>query len=482
MRSQLPQFDTLTQIMGIRHIRRKKHNDILRLLDYMTDSSPAVVHAARESLFALVPMASLTERWADDSDLENPRNPNFPVWLWSLCEGWGQAGDFVDLCVQKACSLNPEKSELFLNQLATFQGLERMFVKRLEQRNLSALAESFKNKVKTLRSKQFPKQLTIAPTLACQLTCSYCVSAGTNPEQENEITLPNALQILDWARKNDVERIGLTGGEPTLYSHFSHLLKKISESGFKLYLATNGLGPPESMQAIASARPLCVTMHLAPQTLTSESVHTYKRNASFLIHEGIYVAMRCNFADPADNVSSYFDVAEGAGIVEIRTAIPIPNAKRHNQYVSSTSLKKFGSLLAAFVAEGKRRGVSTKLAKPFFPCKLSLETAQTFFSNGSMSINCPVHLLDFSNNLIVYPNGSFIPCLGLSVNSRQHILRFKDTQDAASIFTNQLMKLIKQPLLEECQVCPLWKGGRCVGACLSYRLPPQYNDHRIDGG
>ncbi len=132
--------------------------------------------------------------------------------------------------------------------------------------------------------------------------------------------------------------------------------------------------------------------------------------------------------------------------------------------------------------EGKQRGVATKLAKPFFPCKLSFETAQTFFSNGSMATNCPVHFQDFSNNLTVYPDGSFIPCLGLSMNSQRNILNFNDTFDAARIFKPHLKTLMKVPLLEACHGCPLWKGSRCVGACLSYRLPLQNPDRRNEEG
>jgi MoaA/NifB/PqqE/SkfB family radical SAM enzyme len=469
--SQLPDIDPFAKIMEIRHIRRKGPKDIPQLIEYLTDPSPAVANAARESLFALRPMASLTERWTDDSVLNNRHRSEIPTWLWNLCQGWGAPGDFIDLCIKKACSLKAEEHKRFLNQLATFQGLERQFINRLEQRNLSAMAVSFKTEVQLLRGKQFPKQLTLSPTLACQLSCNYCVSAGAQTGQKNEMSFSVVLKILGWAQRNGIERIALTGGEPTLYSHLFRLLDKISKNGFQFYLATNGLGSRKAMRALADARPLCVTMHLTPQVLISESLKTYIRNAAYLIGEDIYAVMRCNFPDPKDDVIPYFDIAEQAGLREIRTAIPIPNAKRRNQYVDRSSLNHFGKLLSTFVVEGKQRGIVTKLAKPFFPCKLSFETAQVFFSNGSMSINCPVHYLDFSNNLTVYPDGSFIPCLGVSINSGRDIMDFSGPRDAARIFKDQLSKIMKVPMLESCQECPLWIGGRCVGACLSYRLP-----------
>jgi radical SAM protein with 4Fe4S-binding SPASM domain len=192
--------------------------------------------------------------------------------------------------------------------------------------------------------------------------------------------------------------------------------------------------------------------------------------------------MRCNFTEPNERISAYFDIAQQTDIREIRCAIPIPNAKGRNRYVDTASLHKFGNLLDRFVLEGKQRGVTTKLAKPFFPCKLSYETNQTFFSNGSMATNCPVHLQDYSNNLTVYPDGSFIPCLGVSMLSPRHLLSFDDTIAAARIFKQQLKTLMKVPLLDACNGCPLWKGCRCVGACLSYRLTSPDNDYRMKGG
>jgi MoaA/NifB/PqqE/SkfB family radical SAM enzyme len=471
LKSQIPDNDPLAKIMEIRHIRRKNHQGIFRLIEYLTDLSPAVAKASRESLFALRPMASLTERWPDDSVYDSRHRPEIPTWLWNLCRGWGEPGDFIDLCIRQVCSLQAEERQRLLNQLATFQGLERQFIHRLEQRQLSAVAASFKTEVQSLRGKQFPKQLSLSPTMACQLACSYCVSAGVQNGQKNEMSFSTVSKILNWAQGSGIERIALTGGEPTLYSHFLRLVNKISTEGFQFYLATNGLGSPKAIRALADARPLCVTLHLTPELLTSESLKIYKKNAEYLVSEDIYAVMRCNFSDPEDDVIPYFEIAEQTGLPEIRTAIPIPNAKRHNQYVDRSALNHFGKLLSSFVGEGKRRGIATKLAKPFFPCKLSFETAQVFLSNGSMSINCPVHYRNFSNNLTVYPDGSFIPCLGVNISSGRDIMGFSDPRGAARVFKDQLSKLIKVPMLESCKHCPLWTGGRCVGACLSYRLP-----------
>lgn len=465
-------IDNLTKILKIRQYKEKGGKEaIVELINFLEDPSQNIVDIARDALFAIVPMASLTERWSDDSPVQITNNTKIPDWIERLCDGWGEDGDFVDLCIQKIRYLDKIRTDLFLDQIAAFQGAERLFIKRLKKYGMSEVEKSFRKKVKVLRNRQFPKQLSISPTMACQLTCNYCVSAGIEVNQKNELPITKAMKILDWAERCGVKRIGFTGGEPTLYSHFSELLERISQRGFKIYLATNGLCSSKAVEAIIKSMPLCITMHLTPQVLVSnEMIQTYIQNALMLVKEGVYVAMRCNFASPDENILPFFNVADETNIREIRAAIPIPNAGRHNRYIKAANLRKFGDLLSSFVIEGEKRKMATVLAKPFFPCKLPVETAKTFFSNGSMSVNCSVHLVNFSNNMIIYPDGSFVPCLGVSLNSGKDIFQFDDTQDAAGMFKAPIKKLMKKPLLEECRDCPLSKGGRCVGACLSYRL------------
>ena len=471
MHTYIHDIDHLSKIITIRQINKKGGiGAVPELIDFLGNTSPGIADAAREALFAIAPMASLAERWADDSPIKSSEKKKIPLWLWELCSGWGEKGDFVDLCIEKARSLNQVKANFFLDQVATFQGAERLFIKRLKKYNMIDMQKSFLNKVKSLRSRQFPKQLSLSPTMACQLSCKYCISAGIEANQKDELTFPKAMKIIDWAEKSRIKRIGFTGGEPTLYSHFPKLLKHISEKGFEIYLATNGLGSYKAMKAIVNSRPICVTMHLTPQVIMNGMIQTYIKNAHFLVKEGVYVAMRCNFVSPDENIMPYFKIAAETNIREIRAAIPIPNAGRYNQYIEAVNLRKYGDLLASFVVEGEKRSMATILAKPFFPCKLPAETAKKFFSNGSMSVNCSIHLLNYSNNMIIYPDGSFVPCLGVSLNSRKDIFQFKDAMDAAGMFKAQIERLMKKPLLEECRDCPLWKGGRCLGACLSYRL------------
>jgi hypothetical protein len=214
-----------------------------------------------------------------------------------------------------------------------------------------------------------------------------------------------------------------------------------------------------------------VTLHLAPETLGSKTLYAqYQATARRLIGAGLSVAMRCNLTTPGDDPRPFIRAAEELGFREMRVAVPIPNARRVNQFVAVSELTRFGQAIDFFAAEAGRCGMDVKLAKPFPLCRMAETTARQFIANGSMSSNCQVPMQVFSHNMLVQPDLTYSPCLALSIKSNSSILGFRGVRDAARLYRAQVVSLMRQPLLEACPFCPLFRGGRCVGACLSYRL------------
>lgn len=72
----------------------------------------------------------------------------------------------------------------------------------------------------------------------CNLRCSYC---DTTYSFINPIFKEKTVEeILDYAIKQNVKNITLTGGEPLLQKDIKELLIKLSKAGFKLEIETNG--------------------------------------------------------------------------------------------------------------------------------------------------------------------------------------------------------------------------------------------------
>ncbi len=79
-------------------------------------------------------------------------------------------------------------------------------------------------------------------TVGCNFHCPYC----HNPELVNETAteIPES-EIFDFLlrRKNILEAITITGGEPTVHTDIIQFIQKIKELGFLVKLDTNGTNP-----------------------------------------------------------------------------------------------------------------------------------------------------------------------------------------------------------------------------------------------
>ena len=78
----------------------------------------------------------------------------------------------------------------------------------------------------------------------CNFRCGFCHNASLvlHPEKLQSISEDDFLAFLE-NRKNKLDGVCITGGEPTLYPGLIELCRKIKEMGFEIKLDTNGTHP-----------------------------------------------------------------------------------------------------------------------------------------------------------------------------------------------------------------------------------------------
>src|SRR5690554_6647106 len=78
----------------------------------------------------------------------------------------------------------------------------------------------------------------------CNMRCPFCHNASLvlRPYTQPIIPLEDILSYLE-KRKNILEGVCITGGEPTLYDNLPDTIFKIKEIGLKVKLDTNGTNP-----------------------------------------------------------------------------------------------------------------------------------------------------------------------------------------------------------------------------------------------
>lgn len=81
-------------------------------------------------------------------------------------------------------------------------------------------------------------------TGGCNFCCPFCHNKDLvlNPASALTISKEELLSFLD-KRKQILNGICITGGEPTLYSDLPELIKRIKEMGYQIKLDTNGTNP-----------------------------------------------------------------------------------------------------------------------------------------------------------------------------------------------------------------------------------------------
>ncbi len=91
----------------------------------------------------------------------------------------------------------------------------------------------------------YPKHLAATIFLGgCNMRCPFCQNASLVLRPGSQPLLPEdeVLSYLE-KRKNILEGVCVTGGEPTLYPDLPVFISKIKALGFKIKLDTNGLKP-----------------------------------------------------------------------------------------------------------------------------------------------------------------------------------------------------------------------------------------------
>ena len=90
-----------------------------------------------------------------------------------------------------------------------------------------------------------PLEITIYPTLNCNLKCKFCFVKNKN-KGKKEIDIATWLRFLREAKEMNVLSISILGGEPTRYEYIDELIKGINELKIKATITTNGIGIKES--------------------------------------------------------------------------------------------------------------------------------------------------------------------------------------------------------------------------------------------
>lgn len=84
------------------------------------------------------------------------------------------------------------------------------------------------------------KHMNVIVTNQCNRNCPFCIAKkNTNKTKNVYLSLEYIEKAIDFAKKEDIKTIALTGGEPTLHPHIIEIAEMFHQNGFDLALYTN---------------------------------------------------------------------------------------------------------------------------------------------------------------------------------------------------------------------------------------------------
>lgn len=84
------------------------------------------------------------------------------------------------------------------------------------------------------------KHMNIIVTNNCNRNCPFCIAKkNSNTSNYKYIPLENIDKALNFAKKEDIKTIALSGGEPTLHPNILKIAKTINSNNYKLAIYTN---------------------------------------------------------------------------------------------------------------------------------------------------------------------------------------------------------------------------------------------------
>ena len=151
----------------------------------------------------------------------------------------------------------------------------------------------------------------------CNFKCPFCYNSSLiNCSNDNFIPLSELLTFLD-KRKNILDGVAITGGEPLLNPSIVDLIKAIKEKGFKVKLDTNGSYPKLLKKLIDERLVDYVAMDIKntyekyPITTNCKvNINDIKESVSILIKSSIDYEFRTTVVKEFHNIDDFKIIGE----------------------------------------------------------------------------------------------------------------------------------------------------------------------------
>lgn len=305
----------------------------------------------------------------------------------------------------------------------------------------------------------------IAITNYCNLRCPYCFADDFIQENKQEITIEQLNRILAFIG-SEKTRIGIIGGEPTLHSDFTKIIKKINDfaetNSMHIVLFTNGIELNKVLSYIGPNFNCLINLN-EPEVvgMSNWKKIIYNLERVKALNKLDYITLGINLYPGIKNFDYILDVAKKYFKGQIRLSITAPSCQ-FTKIDKDTYYNEAKIRFLDFLEKAKEYQIKIKLdcnhiPECYFDENKLLEIKK--YVIGWHKVCRPV--IDIS------PDFYGTACFG--AYDPVDLSQFENIAEAKEYFKNEKLKVLQQKNNGgSCAQCEEFKAGNCQGGCLAF--------------
>ncbi len=319
------------------------------------------------------------------------------------------------------------------------------------------------------------RQILLAPTYRCNLSCSYCYAREFDKRAPGDMTTEDLEAALSWAASQGVDSVLLGGGEPTMYPAFPELLRLARGYAIRVHLTSNCLYPEGLRQIIVNPGVAELVAHYDHERVAAEGPQRrlFLDNVEAARASGVEIRIRYTLTERSCTTewAPVLELARRLAIPQVNYATAFRGAEDRNLYFHSLDAAGgndglLEGLLTTFYDDATSLGLKLHLSKPLPLCAFSPDTLRRLLCGGALRQACPISCEGFTRNLTINPDLSTFPCSAIPMRG-PGIQELPVLDELGGHFEPTIRRLLAMPYRESCANCALWYRGFCQGACLA---------------
>ena len=311
--------------------------------------------------------------------------------------------------------------------------------------------------------------------MRCNRACNYCFAkeklhSYQSREAVTEISLENVEKVLAFLSKTHCDAIQLAGGEPTIHSKFTEIVKLVLKNGLRVNLLTNALWNPELNAFFDKISPTSLGFLLNidhPKMYNSAEQKKLEENLAFLSKRG-NITISFNLFEKKPDYNYIFDLVAKFGFKNIRLSfsMPVKFEGKTNTYLPIEDYKQTAGYIMDFTHRAEELGASVGMDNAVPICMFTPQELSELLVKQVVS---PQRNFVCNPAIDIGPDLSVWRCFGTSKLFNKKLDDFGSLGEIFDYY-QQMSRLyqFKYYPLKECDSCEHGRKERCQGGCIGF--------------